>query len=523
MRQFASILSLLAAIAASSAPLPREADLCIYGGTVSGVAAAIQAAAMGHTAMLIEPGTHLGGMTTGGLGATDIGNQAAIGGIARDFYRRLGQHYGEAEAWTFEPHTASEVLLQMVHQRPVEIYYGQHLRFVTSSGHRIRALETQDGHTYRAKVFIDATYEGDLLAKAGVSYSIGRESNSQFGETLNGIRAETPKHQFTVPVDPYRTPGDPVSGLLRFIQSGDGGKPGEGDRRIQTYNYRLCFTTNAANRLPIERPARYDPADYELLARYLQALVAAGHQPRLAQFWNPIGLPNGKTDINNNGGFSTDFIGHNYDYPEGDEATRERIRGEHLEYTKGFCYFLATDPRVPAKMQEEMRRFGPCKDEFLESGGWSTQLYVREARRMVTDYVMTEHHCRGELVAPDPVGLAAYTMDSHNCQRIVQDGAARNEGDVQIPPMKPYGVGYRSIVPRKSECENLFVPICLAATHIAYGSIRMEPVFMILGQSSATAACFAIEAQCAVQDVDYQRLRARLLADQQVLEWRGLR
>ena len=502
-----------------AAPAPRDFDLCIYGGTVAGIAAAVQTATMGHTVILIEPSRHLGGMTTGGLGATDIGNKAAIGGLAREIYRQLGRHYGEAETWKFEPHVADKILQQMIRRPGIDVLYDQPLRSVTHSEGRIQALETRDGNRYRAKIFIDATYEGDLMAKAGVSYVVGRESNAQYGETLNGVCAATPKHQFTVRVDPYVRPGDPGSGLLRYIQQGDGGKPGAGDRRVQTYNYRLCFTTNASNRLPLERPPNYDPADFELLARYLENLVAAGQKPRLNQFWNPVWLPDGKADINNNGGFSTDFIGQNYDYPEGDEPARARIRQAHLDYTKGFCFFLATDPRVPSNMREEMNRFGPCKDEFQDSGGWSTQLYVREARRMVTDYVMTERHCRGEAAAPDPVGLAAYNMDSHNCQRIVQAGAVRNEGDVQVPPMKPYPISYRAIVPRKSECQNLLVPVCLAASHIAYGSIRMEPVFMILGQSAATAACLAMEEQCAIQDVDYPRLRARLLADHQILAW----
>jgi hypothetical protein len=320
-------------------------------------------------------------------------------------------------------------------------------------------------------------------------------------------------------VDPYRQPGHPESGLLPFIQSGDGGTPGQGDRHTQAYNFRLCFTTNEANRLPIERPANYNPGDFELLARYLEALEEAGRRPKLGDFWSLTWLPNGKTDINNNGGFSTDFIGQSDDYAEAGATARASIWRAHENYTRSFCYFLANDPRVPQAIRDDINRFGPCRDEFPENGGWPRQLYIREARRMVTDYVMTEQHCRGQVVAPDPVGLAAYTMDSHNCQRVVKNGAVENEGDVQVPAMKHYGISYRAIVPRKSECQNLFAPVCLAASHIAYGSIRMEPVFMILGQSSATAACQAIEERRAVQDIDYPRLRDRLLADGQILEW----
>jgi hypothetical protein len=355
------------------------------------------------------------------------------------------------------------------------------------------------------------------MAKAKVSYHVGREANSVYGETLNGIRAKTPSHQFTVAVDPYVKKGDPSSGLLPFIQPGDGGIPGDGDRRVQTYNYRLCFTTNAATRMPLQAPPGYNAAHYELLARYLEALVASGHKPQLKEFWNPIWMPNQKTDINNNGAFSTDYIGANYAYPDGDYALRQKICKEHQNYTRGFLTFLATSPRVPQKIREEMQTWGPCKDEFQDTGGWPNQLYVREARRMISDYVMTEHNCRGTKKAPDSVGLGAYNMDSHNCQRIAKNGHVENEGDVQVP-VKPYPVSYRSIVPRATECENLFVPVCLAASHIAYGSIRMEPVFMILGQSAATAASFAIEANSSVQTVPYEKLRARLLQDQQILQ-----
>lgn len=496
-----------------------EADVCIYGGTAAGIAAAVQAVRMGKTAVVAEFGRHLGGMSSGGLGATDIGNKAAIGGVSREFYRRLGKHYGKEEQWTFEPHVAENIFFQMANESRVPIYLEQRLASVRKEGTRLIEMAMESGKVFRGRMFIDATYEGDLMAKAGVSYTVGREANSKFNETLNGIRAETPKHQFTVPVDPYVKPGDPSSGLLPMIQPGNGGVPGEGDLRVQTYNYRLCFTTNDTLRLPLEKPAKYDPARYELLARYLEALVAAGRKPKLSEFWNPISVPNGKTDINNNGGFSTDFIGMNYDYPEASYGKRHEIAKAHEDYTRGFIYFLATNPRVPANLRSEMQRWGPARDEFLESGGWPTQLYIREARRMISDYVMTEHNCRGTVKAEDSVGLGAYNMDSHNCQRIAKAGRAVNEGDVQVP-VKPYSISYRSIVPKPSECANLFVPVCLSATHIAYGSIRMEPVFMILGQSAATAACFAIDEKISVQSVNYQKLRARLAADHQVLEWK---
>ncbi|MEW6302382.1 MAG: FAD-dependent oxidoreductase [Verrucomicrobiota bacterium] len=549
-----SILTALACLLSptqSQAAEVIEADICVFGGTSAGIVAAIQAHRMGKTAVIVNPTKYLGGLTTGGLGATDIGNKAAVGGISREFYHRIAQHYAkpsswvsetaqeyfskrrggqsaassldgpEATMWTFEPRVAEKIYFDMLREAKVPVYLEQRLAAVKKDGLRITEITMENGKVFRAKMFIDGTYEGDLLAKAGCSYHVGREANATYGETLNGIRAETPKHQFTVPVDPYMRPGDPSSGLLPFIQPGDGGKPGDGDKRVQAYNYRLCYTTNAANRLPLAPPPAYDAKKYELLGRYLEALVAAGRKPVLGQFWNPIWMPNHKTDINNNGGFSTDFISMNWDYPEADYAKREQIAKEHENYIRGFMWFLATSPRVPENMREEMKRWGPCKDEFQDTLGWSREMYVREARRLVSDYVMTEKHCRYVEVAQDSVGLAAYNMDSHNCNRIVKNGRAENEGDVQVPPMKPYPISYRSIIPKTSECNNLFVPVCLSSSHIAYGSIRMEPVFMILGQSAATAAVYAIDDKVPVAKVNYDKLRARLLADKQILEWTG--
>jgi hypothetical protein len=368
-------------------------------------------------------------------------------------------------------------------------------------------------------MFIDATYEGDLMAKAGVSYHVGREANVVYGETLNGICAVTPKHQFLVPVDPYVTPGDPASGLLPFIQNVPFGAPGEGDRSVQAYNFRLCLTRNPANRRPIDPPPNYDPNRYELLGRYFDGLKAAGTRISLGNFLKIDLVTPEKTDINNNGGFSTDYIGGNHGYPEADYTTRERLQQEHLDYIKGFLTYLATSSRVPENIRTEMQLWGLCKDEFPDTGGWPHQMYVREARRMVSYYVLSERNCRQIENVSDSVGLAAYNMDSHNCRRLVRNGRVENEGDVQVPPMSPYSISYRAIVPKAAQCENLFVPVCLSASHIAYGSIRMEPVFMILGQSAATAAALAIEARTPVQQVPYDRLRARLLADGQILKW----
>jgi len=548
-------LTLLAALPpapASAASAPLEAEVVVFGGTSAGIIAAIQTAKLGKRVVLVEPSTHLGGLTTGGLGATDIGNKAAVGGLSREFYHRVAQHYaqpgawklepaaeyfrnrgsGQAAAselsgpnatmWTFEPHVAAAIYSNWLREAKIPIQLGQRLASVQKNGRRITGFTTEDGTAFRGKMFIDATYEGDLLAKAGVSFHVGREANATHGETLNGICATTPKHQFAVPVDPYVKPGDPASGLLPFIQGeGLGGKPGDGDHRVQAYNYRLCFTTNAANRLPLSPPADYHAARYELLARYLEALVAAGKQPNLGQFWHPLWMPNHKTDINNNGGFSTDFIGMNWGFPEASYRERARLEAEHESYLRGFLHFLASSPRVPANIRAEMQTWGPCKDEFASTAGWPVQLYVREARRMIADLVMAEQHCRGQSVVTDAVGLAAYNMDSHNCQRIVRNGRAENEGDVQVPPMKPYPISYRAIIPKAAECENLLVPVCLSASHIAYGSIRMEPVFMILAQSAATAAALALDDAVPLPQLDYAKLRARLLADGQVLEWKN--
>src|SRR5262245_10201436 len=519
-------------------------DLVVYGGTSAGVAAAVQARRMGKTAIIIEPGKHLGGLTTGGLGATDIGNKAAIGGISREFYQRIKQHYAspaswkyetatnyrsgrsseqaqEDAMWTFEPSVAEHLFDEMCSEAGIVVVRRERLdlsRGVERANGRITSIRMESGKTFSGRMFIDATYEGDLMAKAGVSYAVGREANSQYGETLNGVQTKNAtKHQFVAGVEPYAKKGDRASGLLPGLHAGPPGEEGAGDRRVQAYNFRMCLTDEKENQIPFAKPAGYDERDYELLLRNFEA-------GELRSPWNPILMPNRKTDVNNNYGFSTDYIGHSYDWPDADYATRDKIFRQHLQYQQGLIWTLISNPRVPAKIRDEVSRWGLCKDEFDDFAGWPHQLYVREARRMISDYVMTQHNCQGRAVAEHAVGLAAYTMDSHNVQRYVDgSGQVRNEGDVQVGGFSPYPISYRSLVPKESECQNLFVPVCLAATHIAYGSIRMEPVFMVLGQSSAPAAALAIDDEVSVQQVDYRRLRTRLLADSQVLEWTGPR
>jgi len=496
-----------------------ESDLCIYGGTSGGVVAAVQAARMGKSVVVVEPGRHLGGMTSGGLGQTDVGNSATIGGLSREFYRRVGQRYGRAESFTFEPHVAEEVFAGWLQELQVPVYYERRLVSVSMTGLRITEITTEDGSRFKARMFLDTTYEGDLLAMAGVTFTVGRESTNTYGESLNGIRPNTPSHQFVVAVDPYVIPGDPNSGLLPLIQADGGGVPGQGDHRVQAYNFRLCLTQVETNKLPITPPPDYDPARFELLGRYIQARLAAGHNLTLGSFLNISTMPNGKTDINNNGAISTDFIGMNYTYPTNTYAERERIKREHEYYIRGLLTFLATDSRVPETVRNSMQSWGLCRDEFKDTGGWPHQLYAREARRMVSDYVVTQADCDGLRVAPDSVGLASYNMDSHNCQRFATNGSAINEGDVQRAPAGPFPISYRAIVPRRGECENLFATFCLSGSHIGFSSCRMEPVFMITSQSAATAAALAIDDNTPVQDVPYAKLRLHLLAGEQILQW----
>lgn len=512
-------LALLAAFSLQAAEAVR-CDVCVFGGTSCGVIAAVEAAREGKKVVLTEFGRHLGGMTSGGLSQTDIGNKAAIGGLAREFYRHMGRHYGTDEAWRLEPSVAEGVFQDLIREAGVRVELKARLASVKTNGARIEEITMEDGRSFQANVFIDASYEGDLMARAGVSYFVGREANSVYHETLDGIRGVTPKHQFTVAVDPYRKPGDAGSGLLPLMEPGALGTPGDGDSCVQAYNFRLCLTRDPTNRMPIAPPADYDPSQYELLARYIEARKASGHTLRLGELMDIQSMPHGKTDINNNGAISTDFIGGNVGYVEGNFAERARIWKAHEDYTRGFFHFLATSRRVPERLRAEASQWGLCKDEFIDNGGWPYQLYIREARRMISDYVMTENNCRYSMTVPDAIGLAAYTMDSHNCRRIVRDGHAANEGDVQVGGFPPYPISYRAVVPRQGQCENLLVPVCLSASHIAYGSIRMEPVFMVLGQSAAKAAALAIEEKVPVQKIDYPELRRRLLAAGQVLEWR---
>jgi len=517
-------------------PNASQADIVIYGGTSAGVIAAVQAKRMGKSVVIVCPDKHLGGLSSGGLGWTDSGNKRVIGGLSREFYRRLKRHYDKPEAWkyqkpgqysryrvdddamwVFEPHVAEQTFEDLVRENAVAVRRDEWLdrsKGVKLDGKRIVSIMMISGKTFKGRVFIDATYEGDLLAAAGVTYAVGREPNSKYDETLNGVQTRNARsHQFPKGIDPYVVPGDASSGLLPRIHAGGPGQEGAGDSRIQAYCYRMCLTNIPGNRAAFAKPDGYDANQYELLLRTLQA----GSRHVFGKF-DPA--PNAKTDTNNHGPFSTDNIGMNYDYPEASYERRRQILAEHEAYQKGYFYFLCNDPRVPKEVADRMSQWGLAKDEFLDNGHWPHQIYVREARRMVGEFVLTENHLRRKLPTPRPVGMGSYNMDSHNVQRYVcSDGSVRNEGDIQVNPGGPYPIDYGAIVPKRGECPNLLVPVAVSSSHIAYGSVRMEPVFMVLGQSAASAACLAIDADATVQEVDYQKLRGQLLKDAQVLEY----
>lgn len=513
-----SILSLTAAAAIFSGCSKTDYDLCIYGGTASGVIAAASASRLGMDVVLVEPGSHIGGMTTGGLGYTDIGNKQVVTGLAKKFYRNVGEHYGRLEQWIFEPHVASEILDSYLEHPKITVLKQHRLENVTKSGKRITDITVSHGPGFAtesdiaAKYFIDCSYEGDLMAKAGVSYIVGREGNDVYGETIDGVQLMN-GHQFPDGIDPFVEPGNPDSGLLWGISPAAKAPDGTGDTLVQAYNYRICLTDSLQNMIPITRPENYDSSKYELLLRLMDA--RKDKTPKLGDYFIWSRMPGRKTDINNKGGFSTDMIGMNHRYPEAGYELREEITDAHKSYTIGLLYFMGHDERVPEEIRKEMLRWGYPKDEFVDNGHWTPQLYVREARRMTGEYVATQADCEGRTIPEDGVAMAAYTMDSHNCQRIIVETngqtMVKNEGNVEVGGNGPYPVSYRSITPKRSECTNLLVPVCLSASHIAYGSIRMEPVFMVLGQVSAMAAWLAAgNGNTDVQNVDYREINSMM-------------
>jgi hypothetical protein len=539
MRTVASLIFLavctFARSASTSAGEPRQpatvrrADIVIYGATASGVIAAVAAAREGRSVLLIEPGKHPGGMVSGGLGATDTGNRQAIGGYAREFFDRVREHYTAtygaksqqvkdcSDGFRFEPHVAELIFTKMLREAKVVPLYQSRLRQVLRSGGRISGIVVQSpaGHgRVEGRIFIDASYEGDLMAGAKVGYTLGRESRQEYKESIAGVQKYSAAHQWGVKVSPF----DGRKRLLLLVQEGVAGEPGAGDKKIQAYNFRLCLTQDPEQLTPFPKPANYDPARYELLARYL----AKRPDLKVGQLMHPVRMPNAKTDTNNNGPFSTDHIGANWDYPEADDAGRQRIWQDHIDYTQGFLYFLGHDPRVPPPVRKEMNTWGLARGEFTDNHNWPHQLYVREARRMKGAYVMTQADIMEKRTKDDSVGLGSYNTDSHHVQRIVvPDGFVLNEGDFQVG-VKPYAIPYRSLIPREGECDNLLVPVCMSASHVAYGTIRMEPVYMILGQAAGVAASLALQDEAAVQKVALAKLHAKLKIQKAVLSPVGL-
>ncbi len=522
-----------------------SSDILIYGGTSAAVIAAVQVKHMGLEPMIVCPEKHLGGMTASGLGWTDTGNKAVIGGLARDFYHRIYQAYLKPEAWPwqdkseygnrgqgnaaidgenrtmwiFEPHLAEEIFEQYIDELDITVHRGEWLdrvQGVKKNGTTIESITTLSGKTYRAHTFIDATYEGDLLAAAGCRYHVGREACDVYGESWNGIQVGVlhHRHHFMTDISPYRVPGDPSSGVLPRISTADPGQKCQGDDKVQAYCFRTCLTQVSANRVPFQAPEDYQPDQYALLARILES----GWRETFHKF-DPI--PNWKTDVNNHGPFSFDNIGMNYEYPEATYDRRREIIEEHTNYQQGLLYFLANDPQVPQDVREEMSQWGYAKDEFVDNGHWPHQIYVREARRLIGQKVMTEHEVLGKNPVAQPIGMGAYTMDSHNTQRYIKpDGYVQNEGDIGVRPDQPYQIELGALLPQVDECNNLVVPVCLSSSHIAFGSIRMEPVFMILGQSAATLAALAASREIGVQEVPYVAIKEQLVRDGQILEYR---
>jgi len=525
-----------------SNPNEYSADLIVYGGTSAAVTAAVEAVQSGKTVLVVSPDKHLGGLSSGGLGYTDTGNKSTIGGLSREFYHRVWQHYNDSAAWNwqkqseygnkgqgtvamdgenrtmwiFEPHVAEKVFEDFIAENKITVLRDEWLdrtSGVTKKDGKIVSIKTLSGKVFSGKVFIDATYEGDLMATAGLTYQVGREACSVYDETWNGVQAGVQQHPhyFKDKIDPYKIPGKPESGLLYGISSEPIAANCTGDKKIQAYCFRLCMSNHPDNRVPFPKPENYDPAKYELLARVFDA----GWREWFGKF--DI-IPNHKTDTNNHGPFSSDFIGMNYDYPDASYERRKEIIKEHEDYQKGLLYFVANDSAVPQEVRVAMKDWGLAKDEFTDNGNWSRQLYIREARRLIGEYVTTENDVLAKREVPNPVGMGSYAMDSHNIQRYVTtEGFVQNEGDVGVSPLKPYAVSYGSIIPKKEECTNLLVPVCISSSHIAYGSVRMEPVFMILGQSAAIAACIAIDKKQAVQEVTYENLKEKLLEKKQVL------
>ena len=502
----------------------HQLDVVVYGGTAGGVIASVSAAREGLSVALVEPTAHLGGMVSGGLGFTDVGKREVIGGYALEFYLRAGRYYqmfryGQDIAWLLEPHVAEQIFRQMLEEAKVQVFTRHQLREKTGverDGTTVRSLVTEQGEMFHAKIYMDASYEGDLMAQARVSYTSGREGAKEYGESLAGVRTRTPFHQFLVDI-----PGKDDSGkLLPEISRTPPGAPGSADRKVQAYNFRMCFCDSAENKVAFEKPEGYNPKRYRLLAALLAARTKhEGQAPELSTLLKIDPLPNHKADINNQGAFSTDYIGGSWLYPDATYRERAQIWREHQKYQAGLFYFLANDPQSPESVRQEMSRWGLCKDEFADTNHWPYQLYIRESRRMLGEYVAIQKDLQDELTKPDAIGMGSYNSDSHNIERIVDaSGFVRNEGDMQVS-VKPYQIPYRVMAPKRTEATNLLVPVAFSASHVAYSSLRMEPQYMIIGQAAGVAAKLAIASGKSIQEIDTNALQARLKATGAVFEY----
>lgn len=533
---------LLAYVAAVNFPLMGQShDLVIYGATSAGVTASIQGAKLGYKVLLIEPSDHLGGMLVEGLGGSDIDNHGnfqnspAVSGLALEFYRRIASKYDQIEklenviangikdpsVWRFESKVAEQVIREWLTEYPqLKILSGQRLiegeGAVTLADGRIISISLESGTEVGGRIFIDSTIEGDLLAAAGISYAVGRENNSKYGETLNGIRGENTYRQFEVNVDPYRIRGDPKSGLIPTIQDEPFGVAGEADDRLQAFCFRVCLTQDPDNQIPFHAPPDYEREEYEIYLRYLKA-GGKLYTPRAT-------LPNGKTDLGAWHDLSHNLYGMNRGYPEASYQRRQEILEYHRDFTQGLFYFLATDPEVgklDSARQKNWASWGLAKDEFVDNAGWPRNFYVRDGRRMVSDYVITEHHVRKKNPTPvtDAVALAFWPPDVHHVRRIVKDGYAYNEGFVfGGDAWRPLPISYRTLLPKVEECTNLITPTCISSSHIAYGAIRIEWTFMVLGQSAALMADQAIRRHIPIQSLDYRELKEQIARAGIVLE-----
>lgn len=518
------ILWLVAFVAPAAFPATHDYDLVVYGGTAGGVATAVAGAREGLATVLLEPRDHVGGMVTGGLSWSDTGKEEVIGGIALEFAWRVGnkyqaRYYRAHHVWAFEPKVAEEVLREMLADAGVEVLYRHRLREdngVRKTGTRITSIITENGAEFEGKIFADCSYEGDLMAQAGVSYTWGREAMSKYGESLAGVRDRTPLHQFTVDVNPRDNNGK----LLPHVHDQPREKAGTADKKVQAYNFRMILSSEPSNQTPFPRPANYDPARYELLARLLAAEAKAwGRSPVMNEVVKVDRIPNAKADINNKGAFSTDHIGGSWEYPEASYQRKAEIWQDHAGYVMGLFYFLANDARVPKPLRDEVNGWGLAKDEFTDTGNWPHQLYIREARRMVGEFVVTQKDLQTELTKPDPIGMGSYNSDSHNIQRIVNErGVAENEGDMQVP-VRPYQIPYRVMLPTRGEAVNLLVPVAFSASHVAYSSLRMEPQYMIIGQAAGVAAQMAIAGGKTVHGIDTRALTAKLKAQGAIMEY----